>query len=100
MLFVAIGASDVGTVKLSEKITNVTAKDQWRSDGPVIEKGEEVGFFEFGGSSIVVAFEAGRIVFDEDLRETTAKLVEMDVEVGMSLGRATMPSSDVGGQLS
>lgn len=55
----------------------------------VIEKGEEVGFFEFGGSSIVVAFEPGRILFDHDLKEASSQLIEMDVEVGMRLGLAT-----------
>ena len=94
MLFVAIGASDVGTVKLSEKITCRQPKDTGL--GSLIEKGEEVGSFEFGGSSIIVAFEQGRIEFDADLKETSHQLIEMDVEVGMQLGRATMPLAEGG----
>lgn len=94
VLFVAIGASDVGTVKLSEKITNRSPKDTGL--GALIEKGEEVGIFEFGGSSIIVAFEQGRIESDADLKETTHQLIEMDVEVGMQLGRATMPLAEEG----
>ena len=89
VLFVAIGASDVGTVKLSEKITSKSLKDNGL--GALIEKGEEVGIFEFGGSSIIVAFEQERIEFDVDLKDTTHNLIETDVEVGMQLGRATMP---------
>lgn len=91
VLFVAIGASEVGTVKLAEKITNVKPGSYNEGEPVVIEKGEEVGRFEFGGSSIIVAFEPGRIQFDQDLKDASAQLIEMDVEVGMRLGRATAP---------
>lgn len=95
VLFVAIGASEVGTVKLSEKITCIPASttiDPFATTDITIEKGEEVGFFEFGGSSVVVAFEPGRIAFDEDLKEASKSLIEMDVEMGMSMGKATRVS--------
>ncbi|KZT61988.1 putative phosphatidylserine decarboxylase [Calocera cornea HHB12733] len=82
VLFVAIGADEVGTVKLAEKAM---------TPGAPIAKGEEVGCFEFGGSSVVVAFEPGRIVFDQDLVEWSKKAVEVDVEVLSSLGRASAP---------
>lgn len=94
VLFVAIGASDVSTVNLSEKITRRPPKDTGL--GALIERGEEVGIFEFGGSSIVVVFEQGRIKFDADLKETSHQLIEMDVEMGMQLGRATIPLSEGG----
>ncbi|KIP10759.1 hypothetical protein PHLGIDRAFT_28259 [Phlebiopsis gigantea 11061_1 CR5-6] len=94
VLFVAIGALEVGTVKLSDKITCVLPGSAHNNAGKVtIEKGEEVGFFEFGGSSIIIAFERGRIRFDEDLKGVSAQLIEMDVEVGMTLGKATAPAS-------
>ena len=44
--------------------------------------------FEFGGSSIVVCFEQGRMEFDHDLLQAGERAQEMDVEMGMSLGRA------------
>ena len=95
VLFVAIGASEVGTVRLSERITSISP-GSYNSGAPVtIEKGEEVGLFEFGGSSIIVAFEPGRIQFDQDLKDASSQLIEMDVEVGMRLGRATMPSPPI-----
>lgn len=52
----------------------------------MIKKGEEIGLFQFGGSSIIVAFEENRILFDEDLSSISQRRVMMDVEVGMSLG--------------
>jgi len=45
--------------------------------------------FQFGGSSIIVAFQKGRIRFDDDLLEFSRKRVQVAVEVGMSLGKAT-----------
>ncbi|KAL2000710.1 hypothetical protein VTN02DRAFT_2744 [Thermoascus thermophilus] len=61
-----------------------------RSPGRRVQKGEEIGLFQFGGSSIIVAFERGRIRFDEDLEAMSRRQVMVDVEVGMSLGRATV----------
>lgn len=58
VLFVAIGATNVGTVEINE---------EWQKPGNKIYKGDEVGLFQFGGSSIIVAFEKDRILFDEDL---------------------------------
>lgn len=84
VLFVAIGAVDVGTVKLNPKAT---------TPGSTFEKGEEIGIFEFGGSSIIVAFEKHRIQFDDDLLDESYKQIMVDVEVGQRLGVATKPQS-------
>lgn len=65
--------------------------DQWQRPGNTIQKGDELGFFQFGGSSIIVAFEEGRIQFDDDLLEYSKQAIAIDVEVGMSLGRASSP---------
>jgi phosphatidylserine decarboxylase len=78
VLFVAIGAFEVGSVKLTDQVKGCEE----------LQKGEEIGWFEFGGSSIIVAFEEGRIHFDEDLREVSKRKIEMDVLVGQSLGKA------------
>ncbi|GAQ10285.1 phosphatidylserine decarboxylase proenzyme 2 [Aspergillus lentulus] len=80
VLFVAIGATDVGTVEFNEEM--MTA-------GHHVKKGDEIGLFQFGGSSILVAFERDRIRFDEDLEKLSHQQIMVDVEVGMSLGKAT-----------
>jgi phosphatidylserine decarboxylase len=65
-----------------------------RKIGTDVKKGEEIGLFQFGGSSIIVAFEKDRIKFDEDLLSVSRKRIMVDVEVGMSLGTAFLiPSS-------
>ncbi|KAB8233887.1 hypothetical protein ETB97_011907 [Aspergillus alliaceus] len=79
VLFVAIGATDVGTVEIHQHIR----------EGHHVKKGDEIGLFQFGGSSIIVAFEQGHIQFDEDLEKLSHQKIMVDVEVGMSMGRAT-----------
>lgn len=80
VLFVAIGATGVGTIRFHEKFCK---------EGSNVEKGEEIGWFEFGGSSLLTVFEAGRIRFDEDLVKASEQAIAVNVEVGMSMGLAT-----------
>ncbi|KAL2131167.1 hypothetical protein VTI74DRAFT_5454 [Chaetomium olivicolor] len=82
VLFVAIGATDVGSVEIHEP---------FRKQGAEVKKGEELGIFQFGGSSIIVAFEKGRVEFDRDLIEMSKQRIQVAVEVGMSLGKAVKP---------
>ncbi|TFY56575.1 hypothetical protein EVJ58_g7556 [Rhodofomes roseus] len=79
VLFVAIGAQEVGTVKFNQP---------FMTPGSKVKKGDEGGIFEFGGSAIVVCFEKGRIQFDQDLQDVSRKEIMMDVEVNTSLGKA------------
>ncbi|KAI0058418.1 hypothetical protein BV25DRAFT_1891260 [Artomyces pyxidatus] len=79
VLFVAIGAQDVGSCNLTPTV----------EEHGVLKKGDEIGWFQFGGSSIVVAFEKERITFDEDLLDVSYRGIEMDVQMGQSMGRAT-----------
>ncbi|KAF9775802.1 hypothetical protein IL306_006071 [Fusarium sp. DS 682] len=80
VLFVAIGATNVGSVIIHDKFQKSNAK---------IKKGDELGYFQFGGSSIIVAFLEGRIKFDQDISELSKQRIQCSVEVGMSLGTAT-----------
>jgi len=60
--------------------------EKYRQPGQEISKGDELGIFQFGGSSIIVAFQKNRIVFDKDLVGMSKKKIQVAVEVGMSLG--------------
>lgn len=67
--------------------------EKFQTPGTKIEKGDELGIFQFGGSSIILAFQKGRVKFDDDLRDCSKHCIQVSVEVGMSLGVATRPSS-------
>ncbi|KAM1023572.1 hypothetical protein ACFX1S_044594 [Malus domestica] len=72
--FVAIGATMVGSVTFSKK------------EGDHIKKGEEFGYFSFGGSTVICVFEKDAIEIDEDLLSNSARSLETLVSVGMKLG--------------
>ncbi len=74
--FVEIGATMVGTIR------------QTYMPGEAVAKGDEKGYFAFGGSSVALLFEKGRIGFDTDLLENTANGIETYARVGESMGRA------------
>lgn len=78
ILYIEIGATAVGTIR------------QTYTPHQKVKKGDEKGYFEFGGSCIVLFFEKGRIVFDADLIRNTAQGLETRANYGNSLGKAWM----------
>ncbi len=69
-----IGATMVGSIVQTYKGNKVT-------------KGEEKGYFKFGGSSIILFFKKGIISIDSDLLENTARGLETQVKMGEEIGR-------------
>ena len=51
-------------------------------------KGERKGWFELGGSTVVLVFEQNAILFDADLCANSAAGIETYVHLGESVGRA------------
>ncbi len=49
-------------------------------------RGEEKGYFEYGGSTIVLLFEEGKIVLDEDIIEQSKQGIETKVSIGEKIG--------------
>lgn len=69
-----VGATMVGGIKQSY-IPNTDVK-----------KGEEKGYFYFGGSTCVLVFEKGKVDIDRDLVENTKKGIETKVYMGEKIG--------------
>lgn len=55
---------------------------------PEFERGQEKGFFRFGGSTIVLVFRLGTAVFDEDIVAHSAEGIETLVRCGERIGYA------------
>ena len=55
-------------------------------NGSSVIKGEEKGYFKFGGSTVVLMFEKSKIHIDEDLLVNTAKGYETTVKMGERIG--------------
>lgn len=75
VMAVCIGAMMVGSI-----ITTV-------QEGQAIKRGEEFGYFAFGGSTIVLLFEKGAVEWDEDLLINGRASLETLVRVGMRVGK-------------
>jgi phosphatidylserine decarboxylase len=52
-----------------------------------VARGQEKGFFRFGGSTVVLLAQAGRLELDRDLVEASAEGVETFVRMGTRIGR-------------
>ncbi len=58
-------------------------------EGRPVEKGDEKGFFTFGGSCVITVFQKGRIRLEEDLVTQSAKHIETYARMGDRLGVAS-----------
>jgi phosphatidylserine decarboxylase len=72
--YVEVGAFAVGSMV------------QTYAPGPVA-RGQEKGYFQFGGSTLVLFFEPARVVFDSDLLRDSAQGLEVHVKTGSQIGR-------------
>ena len=75
ILMLEIGAAFVGSIL------------QTYNPAATIKKGEEKGYFKFGGSTIILLFQPDKIQIDQDLLFNTQKDIETKVKMGTSLGR-------------
>jgi len=73
IVIVEVGATMVGSIEQTFK-TNY------------VNKGDEKGYFKFGGSTVVLLFEKNKIQIDEDLMVNTGKGYETTVKMGERIG--------------
>ena len=65
---------------------NVASIVQTYLPGPV-KRGDEKGYFQFGGSTVVLLFAAGRVLFASDLLEDSRAGLEVHVRTGETIGQ-------------
>ncbi|KAG9104674.1 hypothetical protein FRC06_000060 [Ceratobasidium sp. 370] len=74
---VAIGAMLVGSVNWSNP-----------AEGTKVAKGEDIGWFQYGGSTMIAVFPGERVKWDDDLVATSEEGIEVLVRVGEKIGQA------------
>jgi phosphatidylserine decarboxylase len=74
VLFLEIGATNVGSIIQTYKA------------GKTVKKGDEKGYFAFGGSALIILFEPDMMTFDSDLLEAQDSGYEVHCLMGQSLG--------------
>jgi len=70
VMFVCIGAMMVGSTVITRK------------PGERVKRAEELGYFKFGGSTVLLFFEPGKMVYDYDLVENSNGALETLVSSG------------------
>ncbi len=79
VLYIEVGATNVGSIH------------QTFIHGEPYAKGDEKGYFSFGGSCIILLFEPYHIQLDQDLIDASCRKSEILGRFGQSLGRALSP---------
>jgi len=74
VMVVCVGAMMVGSTVIT------------RHEGEEVHRAEELGYFKFGGSTILLLFEPGAMEFDDDLIGNSNVALETLLRVGMSIG--------------
>ncbi len=69
-----VGALTVGTI----------IQNKWEDS---VKKGAEKGYFRFGGSTVILLFEANRIIVDEDILKNSSEGIETLVNYGTQVAR-------------
>ncbi|KAK9459893.1 phosphatidylserine decarboxylase-domain-containing protein [Lipomyces oligophaga] len=77
VMVVCVGAMMVGS-------TVITAKE-----GQRVCRSDQLGYFKFGGSTILVLFQHDRMNWDSDLTTNSSTALETLIQVGMSVGHST-----------
>lgn len=78
---------DLGRVAMLEiGATNVGSAEYTFAPGAV-ERGQEKGFFRFGGSAVLTLFQPGRVRLADDLLEQSARHRELYAHVGDAMAR-------------
>jgi len=77
---IIVGATLVGSIVVTGKNKRIRYR------------GEEHGYFQFGGSTLILLFEKGRVQFDDDLLYNSKHAVETLVKARSRIGVATKPT--------
>lgn len=75
MAYVEVGAAAVGTIVQTFNPT------EW------VKRGDEKGYFKFGGSTVILFFEQGKVKVDDDILKNTEDGYETKVNMGERIGR-------------
>lgn len=77
--FGCVASVEVGAMMVGSIVQTYTP-------GQPVTRGQEKGYFQFGGSTVIQVFEAGRVRFDADLIAASAGGLEVRVRCGERIG--------------
>lgn len=77
LAYIEVGAICVGKIVQSQKLV----------EGDSFKRGQEKGYFLFGGSTVIVVGEKGKWIPSQDIQEYTKKGIETYLHLGMSVAK-------------
>jgi len=80
--YVSISTKYIGNVIMAEVGATMVGSIIQTYNGNNITKGDEKGFFKFGGSTVVLLFEKDKITIDKDLLRNTSSGMETEIKMG------------------
>ena len=80
--YLTISTSEFGEVVMAEVGATMVGSIIQTYKGKTAKKGVEKGLFKFGGSTVILIFEPGKIVVDDDLLKNSASNLETTVKAG------------------
>jgi len=75
VVLMEVGATCVGSIVQTYK------------EGKRVEKGEEKGYFKFGGSTVILFLEKNTVKIDQDIIQNTDEGIETKVNMGEKIGK-------------
>ena len=85
--YMTVQSKEAGEVLICDVGATMTGGiEQTYTPNSIVEKGQEKGYFKFGGSTIVVLFEPETITFNQDLIENTQNDLETTIFMGEQIG--------------
>ncbi|KAF2705889.1 hypothetical protein K504DRAFT_413857 [Pleomassaria siparia CBS 279.74] len=76
VMVICVGAMMVGSTVITRKA------------GENVKRAEELGYFKFGGSTLLLLVEPGQMEYDDDLADNSKSALETLIRVGMSIGHS------------
>jgi phosphatidylserine decarboxylase len=86
--YVTISTREFGDVIMAEVGATMVGSIIQTYQGNIAVKGEEKGYFKFGGSSVLLLFEKGKIRIDDDLLINTENNLETEVKMGEKIAKS------------
>jgi phosphatidylserine decarboxylase len=80
--YVVISTKQFGDVIMAEVGATMVGSIIQTYEGSMAVKGKEKGYFKFGGSTVVLLFEKGKVRIDKDLLKNTQNNLETEVKMG------------------
>lgn len=78
---------EFGTILMMEVGALLVGKIVNLDEAAVVWRGKEKGWFEFGGSTVILCFPKDKIQLDEDIQRNNAEGIETIVKLGESIGK-------------